>query len=327
LIGQGRKTACSRRRCHGTGACRLEHTVDEAGRRADRRGPAHQRDRVAEALELAPAVGARRQVRVQRGPLVRRERVVDQRRELFARVVTIHGKNRSSFSRRSDSRPMEPRPHRAELQLEGLGDLLVRQALEVTQHHHDPPVLAELADRAVQGRLELASLGFFGGALGGRRYTRQRFITVAGDAPLARRQPVQAQTRGNRVEPRRELGLAAELADGAVHAEKDLLGEILGFRPVAEHPERHAEDAVLVSDHQVLERPGVAAPEPLHQDASSPVDPSIQLDHTARRLVPPRSISTDYRADALHGPASGPILRRSTPRDGRERPVLERIRC
>src|SRR5437870_6586797 len=81
--------------------CRLEHAVDEAGRRAYRRRRAHQRDGVPETLELAPTVGARRQMRVELGALRRIERVVDQRRELFARVVAGHGRNRSSFSRKS----------------------------------------------------------------------------------------------------------------------------------------------------------------------------------------------------------------------------------
>ena len=121
------------------------------------------------------------------------------------------------------------------------------------------------------------------------------------DAPLAGRQPVQAQTRGDRVKPRRELRLAAELADGAVDAQKYLLGEILGFRPVPQHPERHAEDAVLMGDHQVLERPGVAAPEPLHQARIIAGTPFHAVRPYRPPPVPPHSNSTAGGGIYFHG--------------------------
>jgi len=69
-----------------------------------------------------------------------------------------------------------------------------------------------------------------------------------------------------------------------VDPQEHLLGELFGFGPVAEHAERHAEDAVLVSDHQVLEGSRVAAPEPVHQGGIITGPPF----HPVRPYRPPR---------------------------------------
>jgi len=50
-----------------------------------------------------------------------------------------------------------------------------------------------------------------------------------------------------------------------VSPQKYLLRRLLGLGSAAEHPERDAEHAVLVGDHQLLEGSGVAPPEPIHQ--------------------------------------------------------------
>jgi len=50
-----------------------------------------------------------------------------------------------------------------------------------------------------------------------------------------------------------------------VHPQKHLLGDLLGLGPVAQHPQRHAEDAMLVGAHQILEGPRVAPPYRLDQ--------------------------------------------------------------
>ena len=54
---------------------------------------------------------------------------------------------------------MESRPHGAEREVERRRDLLVREALEVPEHDHDPSLLGQLGDRALERRLELAPLG------------------------------------------------------------------------------------------------------------------------------------------------------------------------
>src|SRR5256885_9086490 len=80
---------------------------------------------------------------------------------------------------------VESRPHRAELQVERRRDLLVREALEVTEHDHDPPLLWELGDRAVQRRLQLASLQLVARGGGAAREARQRLVALPRHPPVA----------------------------------------------------------------------------------------------------------------------------------------------
>src|SRR5207247_730544 len=90
----------------------------------------------------------------------------------------------------------------------------------------------------------------------------ERLLAHARHAALARGEAVQAEPRRDRVEPGRELGLAAEVLHGPMDSQKDLLGDLLGLAPIAQHPERHPEDPVLVGDHQLLEGPWVAPLQP-----------------------------------------------------------------
>ena len=69
----------------------------------------------------------------------------------------------------------------------------------------------------------------------------------------------------DRVEPGRQLGLAAEARQRAMRAQKGFLGDLLGLGGIAEHPERHAEDAVLIRPDELLERAVVAGPEPIEK--------------------------------------------------------------
>jgi len=47
--------------------------------------------------------------------------------------------------------------------------------------------------------------------------------------------------------------------------EEHLLGDLLGLAPIAQHPQGHSEDPVLVGDHQLLEGSRVTPPQPVHQ--------------------------------------------------------------
>src|SRR5262245_49547599 len=89
-------------------------------------------------------------------------------------------------------RPVQPCPHRAELQVERGGDLLVRQALEITQHDHHAALVAELGDRPMQRGIPLAPLELVGGACVAGRNPRQCLLTLAQEPPLAGRQAVHA---------------------------------------------------------------------------------------------------------------------------------------
>src|SRR5215813_12855504 len=117
---------------------------------------------------------------------------------------------------------------------------------------------ASPSDQGARGAASLAPLELVGRARVAGRNPRQRLLTLAQEPPLAGRQAIQAQARGDRIEPRRELRIAAEVRDGPVSPQKYLLRRLLGLGSAAEHPERDAEHAVLVGDHQLLEGSRVA---------------------------------------------------------------------
>src|SRR5258705_456004 len=89
-------------------------------------------------------------------------------------------------------RSMQARAHRPELQLQHLRDLLVGEALDVAQYHHDTPVLRELGDRAPERRLQLATLERPVRARARVGQPQQRVLTVAREPPLPGGEPVQA---------------------------------------------------------------------------------------------------------------------------------------
>ncbi len=74
-----------------------------------------------------------------------------------------------------------------------------------------------------------------------------------------------AEVDGDPVDPGRELRLAPERADRLEYLHEDLLGEVLGLRAVADHPEDQREDPSLVSADERRERPLVAGDESLDE--------------------------------------------------------------
>ena len=82
---------------------------------------------------------------------------------------------------------------------------------------------------------------------------------------VSRRQPVEAETGDDGVEPGGELGLPAELAKAPVRAEEGFLRHLFGFGRAAEHAQGHAEHAVLVGGDELFEGPRVARPQPVEE--------------------------------------------------------------
>src|SRR5262245_4255124 len=93
-----------------------------------------------------------------------------------------------------------------------------------------------------------------------------------------------------------------------MHPQKHLLGELLGLGAIAEHAKRHPEDAMLVGDHQVLERSRVAAPEPVHQGGIIAGPPFHPVRPYRPSGVPICSNSTDRAAHAFQRRTPRPIL-------------------
>ena len=50
-----------------------------------------------------------------------------------------------------------------------------------------------------------------------------------------------------------------------MRAQEGFLGDLLRLGGIAEHPERHAEDAVLIRPDELFERAIVAGPEPIQK--------------------------------------------------------------
>ena len=114
----------------------------------------------------------------------------------------------------------------------------------------------------MQRRRELLALQRGGRVAGRGRQPQQRGVVAALVAAGARGEAGEAEPRGDRVQPRPQPRLAAELAEPAVRAQERLLGDLLRLGAAAEHPERDAEHAMLVGDHESLECPSVARAEP-----------------------------------------------------------------
>ena len=64
---------------------------------------------------------------------------------------------------------------------------------------------------------------------------------------------VLAEIHGDPVEPRRELGVAAEGADGLEDLDEDVLRQVLRFLLVADHAREQAHDAAFVALHELVE--------------------------------------------------------------------------
>src|SRR5262249_15560222 len=85
------------------------------------------------------------------------------------------------------------------------------------------------------------------------------------DSALAAGQTVEAQPRGDRVQPRREPRVSAELGEPPVGPEERLLGDVLGLGGIPEHPEREPVDAMLLGADQLLGRRAIACPKPTYE--------------------------------------------------------------
>ena len=160
---------------------------------------------------------------------------------------------------------MKARANGARLEIEHLGYLLVREALEISQDDHDATLLGQLGDGAVKRRFELAGLRMGVGPSALVGYPEEHLLASADRPAVSGRQPVEAETGDDGVEPGGQLGIAAELGKAPVRPEKGLLGDLLGLGRAAEHAQRHAKDAVLVGSDELLKGPRVARSQPVEQ--------------------------------------------------------------
>ena len=148
---------------------------------------------------------------------------------------------------------------------ENLGDLLVLQAFDVVQHERRPASLRQLSERALEIHLAHRPLRQ---AAAARIRNPGLVVQRVGDLAAARRaapQIVEAQIRGQPIEPRSERGVAAKRIELPVRRQEDVLQEIFRIGRVAEHPGGQAEQPAGVRAVQLLERARIALRAPLHE--------------------------------------------------------------
>src|SRR5262249_38729592 len=98
------------------------------------------------------------------------------------------------------------------------------------------------------------------------RNRRRRSLVVERD----RRRPpliLHAHVRDDAVDPRRQPRLAPEIREAAMNAEKNILREILGPRPILHRARDQCENEAFVPIDQLLERALVAGTAPLDERA------------------------------------------------------------
>src|SRR5207247_9789195 len=118
--------------------------------------------------------------------------------------------------------PVKARADGARLEIERLGYLVVREAFEVSQDDHDATLLRQLGDGAVKRRFELAGLRRDVGPSALIRHSKENFLAAADRPAVSRRQPVEAETGDDGVEPGGQLGIATELGKAPVRPEQGL---------------------------------------------------------------------------------------------------------
>ena len=157
---------------------------------------------------------------------------------------------------------MKTRAHGIQLEIEGLGNLLIGEALEIAEYHDGPTVFGQLGDGAVQGRLELGALHACVGASLRIGKSQERLFALAPRPPLPRGETVQTQARDDGVEPGGKLGVSAELRQAPMSPHESLLSHLLGFGGIAQHSEGDAEDAMLMEGDELLEGTDVSGSQP-----------------------------------------------------------------
>ncbi len=131
--------------------------------------------------------------------------------------------------------------HRFDADLHHLGDLGVREALDVAQHHRLPLPLGQGRQRRIERPHPVALDQRLFDARGGIGHLG-RIVERARGPPLSPAQPVGAEVAHHPVEPRRDARLALTPVGGdAPEPEHRLLRDILGLRPVGQDAGGHGQ--------------------------------------------------------------------------------------
>ena len=160
---------------------------------------------------------------------------------------------------------VQPRHHRADRRAHDVGDLLVREALDVGEVDRHPEVVGQLLESGLHvvvgqpvERLGLRGRQALRGVLPGLGdlpvgdLLRGRLLRLALPAAVA----VDVGVGEDPVEPGLEVGARAERAERGERLEERLLHEVLGVGRVARHPQRCAVELVEQRHRVTLEAGG-----------------------------------------------------------------------
>ena len=159
--------------------------------------------------------------------------------------------------------PEQATHHRADRDVEDVGDLLVGEVLQVGEDHRQPEVDGHRVDgpQHVVGEqpVEEGALRVLGdvGRVPGDEPVLHRVALVLDDVALLRRPavPVDEGVREDLVEPGLDVGPALELVEEAEGPEDRVLDQVLGVAGVLGQPQGGCVEAVEVRQRQRLELP------------------------------------------------------------------------
>src|SRR5687767_1642333 len=177
-------------------------------------------------------------------------------------------RNRLFESRLNDRRERIPRSiqpalYRSQIAAGNLGDLLVRLPLQLSQHEHLAVMLGKLSNRRLD-QLPQVALAIQVIRARSRILELQRPVVLLPRSPnrleehqrIPRPVPqlVLRQVGGDRVDPGRKLLRPVEAVQVPVHADENLLHEVLRSFPVADGAEHEVQKTSLVPLDELLKR-------------------------------------------------------------------------
>src|SRR5215469_10442478 len=158
------------------------------------------------------------------------------------------------------ARAVQPRFHGLLGQAQGFGNILIAQLRDVPQDGDSAQLRADL-HQSILDRLKglLALRGAIGAwpLIGGVR------IQLA--TRLAQRERVEAFIDRNTVEPAVEAERRVVVSEVLESLEESRLGDVQRILPIAQHPQRHVEDGLLVTNNELFKGISITFPTTQHQ--------------------------------------------------------------
>ncbi|HEY3302113.1 MAG TPA: hypothetical protein VGL70_01115 [Candidatus Binatia bacterium] len=150
---------------------------------------------------------------------------------------------------------MQPGPDGPELQGQTFGDLLIGKTFHIAQYENHPLLFRQSADGLFQQSLELLAFEKTVRIRGGIATKRLQVIDNFREPALARLFlfMVQATVGRNAIKPGGKKRLTVEIPERVLNLDENVLGQIFGFGPIAEHPGGDPQHPAPVLQNQLIE--------------------------------------------------------------------------